>query len=280
MLRFFLLFLIVFNAALWGWQQGWFGDVPNSEGREPERLTKQYQPGIIQARKYTSPSQMQQTMSSEPEQSKASTAENSSEEGDDANDNRSSESGNNDSSGADTAETASSSLPAETPASTIQDSNVVLRCIESGPLNFQQTEQFRTSIANILPEKEMWRLDVQSKTTRWAVYLGKFPSEKDALTRKSELANMGLVTEIIRNNPRYEPGLSFDMFTSKSNAQRRLTEVKSKGINDAQIVPWKEDPIGQLLHVPKATAKQEEQLNKLATEIGAPAFRVCNTDSN
>lgn len=273
MLRFFLLLLIALNAALWGWQQGWFGEAPSMAGREPKRVSDQINPTFIEVTQYTSPATntppdttttdtrantpkteateqiAQTTLSNEPENIRE-----------------------NSSNSTDTSET---SL-----LLTVQENNMssTTSCIESGPLNKNQTEQFQKGIVTILPNNDMWRLDVQNEATSWIVYIGKFPSEDEARKRKAELANIGLMPELTRGRAHYEPGLSFDMFRAEENAKRRLAEVRNKGVNDARIVPWTENPIGQLLQIPLATPDQKEQLDALANRIGAPAFRACKTE--
>lgn len=148
-------------------------------------------------------------------------------------------------------------------------------CIESGPLNANQAQQIQQHIAQILIEPSRWEMDVQNEIVSWAVSIGPFATNQEAQKRKAELAHIGLDTEFIRNRPQYEPGLSFDIFREKDNAKRRLTEVTNKGVNDAQIVPWTENPVGQLLRIAQATAQEEEKLNAMASQVGIPAFRPC-----
>lgn len=148
-------------------------------------------------------------------------------------------------------------------------------CIESGPLNANQAQQIQQHIAQILIEPSRWEMTVQNEIVSWAVYCGPFTTHQEAQKRKTELANMGLDTEFIRNRPQYEPGLSFDIFRAEENAKRRLAEVTNKGVADAKIVPWTENPIGQLLRVNQATAQEQEKLNAMASQVGIPAFRSC-----
>ena len=56
-----------------------------------------------------------------------------------------------------------------------------------------------------------------------------------------------------------------------------MSTILEKNVTEARIVPWTLNPIGQLLRIAQATPEQRVQLDQLAAQATAPAFRLCET---
>lgn len=242
MLRFLILVVLVINIAFYGWTQGWFGEKPGMENREPQRITNQVRPEALRTAPSSAPNASNITFPASAPAAATQTA---------------------------------SAVPAPAPA-TVTPPRTDLVCIETGPLSGTQSSQLQQLVSTALPD-EMWEMSVQTEPSSWAVYIGPFESEDEAQNKKAELAGLGVVSEIIRNRPQYQPGLTLGLFRERSNADRLMSTILEKNVTEARIVPWTLNPIGQLLRIAQATPEQRTQLDQLAAQATAPAFRLCET---
>lgn len=149
-------------------------------------------------------------------------------------------------------------------------------CLESGPLNGVQSSELQKIIAHILPS-QAWEMDAYTEPNSWAVYLGPFNSEDDAISRQHELQRQGISSNVVRGKPEFQPGITLGLYREQANAEKHLSQVLARGITDAKIAIWSRPPKGQLLRINELSEKQWDELYELirSSSSDIPNFILC-----
>lgn len=229
MLRALVVLLLLANAALWAWREGWLGIAPAADdaAREPQRLAQQVEPHRL--RLLNPPGSAPPPPPAEAPSDAGPPPEASPNAGD--------------------ATTAAAPTPAPEPRRCWQlaalppdQAAAVLRAADrDADLRGRHTEQ-----AGTLP-------------ARWIVYLGKFASADALQRRRAELRAAGIDQREV-NAPSLAPGLALGTYSTEDAARKALADVQRQGVRDARVVQERAETRVLTLRWPDLTAAEHERL--------------------
>ena len=240
MLRFFVLVLLLANAAYYAWSQGLlleWGLAPVSQS-EPQRLAQQIRPEVLRVvgRK------TQPTAAVPP------------------------------------VPTGAAQLPASAPAPSPAEAPVVAapdagECLQAGVFDEEQAATLRRAVTS-LPQGS-WTLERTTIAGRWMVYMGRF-ADTDVLAKKrAELREMNVPYDRPASAS-LEPGLSLGRFSTEEAAQRGLSNLTAKGVRTARVVQERTDAPGYMLRLPAADSALRAKVEALRAPMAGKALRPCN----
>jgi len=279
MLRYLAAFLLIINIAFFAWMQGWLISAPQQRGRSPERLETQIRPDSIQVA-LPSPSSDRDSLSdpslaiqdtpalsvpATPEQNPADNlaiAPGPTQEHNPANNH--------------TTPTPETQDPALAPPPPPEQP--LFFCIESGPLNGEQSTQLQYFVRQVIPS-QLWEMDAYKVANSWAVYLGPYADNDSALKRQQELRAANIAANIVTSKPEFQPGITLALYREYPNAENHLAQIHERGIQEARIVVWSQVPRGQLLRIKEISEKQWGQLYELTRGANFPAFKPCGENN-
>jgi len=237
MLRFLVLFLLLFNCGYFVWSQGYLADygfAPAQTG-EPQRLAQQIHPeairlvGADEAQRLNS----QQAFVAATPPSTASS---------------------------DPAPAALAAQPLKT-------------CLQAGVFDSTQAQNLRRALEAVLP-RESWRFDPVVLPARWIIYMGRYESAEGLLKKRGELRYLNIPVESPRN-PALELGLSLGGFETQAAASAGLVQLAQRGVHTARVVQERAEGRGQLLRLPQADEVLRAQLERLKPALAGKSLQVC-----
>lgn len=147
-------------------------------------------------------------------------------------------------------------------------------CWQAGPLDDAQVAALRPVLVQHLQAGD-WQLDaLQQQPDRWIVYMGRYPNEEALLKKRSELANMHLKMEPLRN-PALEIGLSLGGFDSQEAAAAELARLSQRGIRTARVVQESEARQTWQLKLPAVDKALQSRLDEVKPALGGHSLKPC-----
>ena len=236
MLRFFVLVLLLANAAYYAWSQGLlleWGLAPVSQS-EPQRLAEQIRPEALRVvgSKTSAPAVAPAAAAQEP-----------------------------------------TSAPAPVPVEAPVAAAPAGECLQAGVFDEEQAATLRRAVTS-LPQGS-WTLERTTIAGRWMVYMGRF-ADTDVLAKKrAELREMNVPYDRPASAS-LEPGLSLGRFSTEEAAQRGLSNLTAKGVRTARVVQERTDAPGYMLRLPAADSALRARVEALRTPMAGKALRPCS----
>ena len=236
MLRFFVLVLLLANAAYYAWSQGLlleWGLAPVSQS-EPQRLAEQIRPEALRVvgSKISAPAVAPAAAAQEP-----------------------------------------TSAPVPAPVEAPVAAAPAGECLQAGVFDEEQAAALRRAAAS-LPQGS-WTLERTTIAGRWMVYMGRF-ADADVLAKKrAELREMNVPYDRPASAS-LEPGLSLGRFSTEEAAQRGLSNLTAKGVRTARVVQERNDAPGYMLRLPAADSALRARVEALRTPMAGKALRPCS----
>jgi hypothetical protein len=145
-------------------------------------------------------------------------------------------------------------------------------CLQSALLSDAQANAVRASAAS-LPTGS-WSLENSAEPARWIVYMGKYADATALAKKKTELRDLGLAFETLKN-PSLEPGLSLGAYTTQALANESMAKLAARGVRTAKVVQELPERKGQLLKLPVVDDALRSQLDGVKSLLGATGLAVC-----
>ena len=242
MLRTVVLLLIVANAALLAWAQGWlpvFGALPSESGREAHRQERQLRPENVvlmqEGKDARSPGALADASSTGSTRAAGASASQAA-----------AESGAPDKALAGAGSTPAASAvaaasPADVAASATADSLALAStepgaiCLEAAYYAESEMPDLERALGKLATKRQDWTVRTVPAPATWLVYMGPYTSPQEAERKQGELRKMGLAFEEVRSPAPLVPGLSLGRYSEISRANERLAELQRKGIRTAQV---------------------------------------------
>ena len=120
-----------------------------------------------------------------------------------------------------------------------------------------------------------WLLADVPQNARWIVYMGKYANAEAVAKKKSELRQLSVAFETLRN-PALEPGLALGGYSSQALAEQELANLAKRGVRTARAVL--ESPVskGQVLRIPAVDDAVRSALPALKELLGGKALVACS----
>jgi hypothetical protein len=147
-------------------------------------------------------------------------------------------------------------------------------CLQSPLLDATKASAVQTAAAS-LPAGS-WSLEAANEGPRWIVYMGKYANADAMAKKKSELRELGLPFETLKNAT-LEPGISLGSFSSQSAANDALANLTKRGIRTAKVVQETPEKSGQILKIPAADEALRAQLESVKSALGTVGLAVCKS---
>jgi hypothetical protein len=200
MLKFFFWLLLLANAALFAYQQGYLEPLVAS-GREPARISRQFNADKIRT--------IPEPPASAPDAASADVAASAA------------------ASAATGVDAAAAAPAAKTP--------VVSACTELGNFNAEDAKRFSAQLAALSLGDRVTRRDVPGATTHM-VYIPPQVDKEGAEKKAGELRRRGVNDfYIIQDNSSLRWGISLGVFKQEETARAYLTSLNQKGVHSARI---------------------------------------------
>jgi hypothetical protein len=119
-----------------------------------------------------------------------------------------------------------------------------------------------------------WQLSDSQIAARWIVYMGKYPNAEALARKKTELRQIGLNYETLRNAS-LEPGVSLGHFATKAQADRALQEFTQKGVRTGRVVEEQPAQTGQVLRLPAVDEGLKPRLDAVRSALGEAQLARC-----
>lgn len=119
-----------------------------------------------------------------------------------------------------------------------------------------------------------WSLNPSSEPSRWIVYMGKYPNAEAVAKKKSELRELGLPFEPLRNAA-LEPGISLGVYDNQSAASVALANLSKRGVRTAKVLLETPERSGQILKLPAVDEALRAQLEVLKPALGGSSLALC-----
>lgn len=145
-------------------------------------------------------------------------------------------------------------------------------CLQS-PLLTDRVAAAVRSAALALPDGS-WALESVQDSARWIVYMGKYTDPEVLAKKKSELRQLDVAYEDLRNE-RLEPGISLGGHANQAEAGRALTSLNSRGVRTAKVVQESPAVQGQVLRLAVVDEALRAQLEPVKAALGAASLRTC-----
>lgn len=250
MLRALVVLLLLSNAALWAWRQGWLGTAPAQDdvGREPQRMAQQIEPQRLQLLNPPGGA------TTDPSASRAALPS---------------------ADGRDDLPTATPRPPAEDEAQPTSAPAPVSEPAAAGPracwqlpaLPLVQAEAARRSAEDSAGLRGRSTEQAAVLPARWIVYVGKLANAEALQRRRAALRQAGIEHREV-NSPALSPGLALGTYSSEEAARRALQDALRQGVADARVVQERPETRLLTLRWPDLTT---EELQRLRTALGASA---------
>jgi hypothetical protein len=246
MMRWLVLLLVVVNAGLLAWGQGWLhgplGLNPQGE-RDPQRWSAQVRPETVRVLGGAAGAPGTQPA---PQASAASTPAD-----------------------------ASSPLPAASSASVpaVASGGPALRCIEAGPFVGAEVTAAESALAG-LPAGSWARVPVEPPAS-YIVYVGKLADRAALQARRDELRALRVNVEEVTGQPSLEPGLSLGRFERREDAEAALAALSGQGVRAARVVALPTGPAAWRLRLETTDPLLGARVLALAAPALGPGFKPC-----
>lgn len=147
-----------------------------------------------------------------------------------------------------------------------------LECLQSGLLDAAKASAVRAAAATL--PAGVWGLEDGTERARWIVYMGKYTNADALLKKKSELRELSVAFETLKN-PSLEPGIALGAYASQAQANETLASLAKRGVRTAKVVQELPERKGQLLKLPAVDDALRTQLDGIKSIVGANGLVVC-----
>lgn len=246
MLRAVVLLLIVANAALLAWSQGWLnllGTLPSESGREAHRQARQLHPDAV----LLVQDGLQQAKGPVAAAAPASAGLAASGPSPAVAPGGLAAAGSGATAGAPvSAGPVASSPEAAVMAQADEAASAVLVpapmateteavCLEAAYYTENELPEVERALGKLANKRQDWTVRTVPAPGTWLVYMGPYASPQDTERKLAELRKMALAFEEVRSPDRLVPGVSLGRFSEVSRANERLAELQRKGVRTAQV---------------------------------------------
>lgn len=145
-------------------------------------------------------------------------------------------------------------------------------CLQSPLLDADKASAVQTA-ARSLPAGS-WSIEVAREAPRWIVYMGKYANAEALAKKKSELRELNLPYETLKNAT-LEPGISLGVFNSQNAANDALANFSKRGIRTAKVVQETPERTGQTLKLPTVDDALRGQLDAIKSALGTANLLAC-----
>ncbi len=145
-------------------------------------------------------------------------------------------------------------------------------CLQSALLSDTQTAAVRSILDNL--PTSAWRFEATQESARWIVYMGKYSGSDALAKKKTELRELGLPFEALKN-PTLEPGLSLGVYASQAQANESMNNLAKRGVRTAKVVQELPERQGQLLKLPDMDDTVHTRLESIKAAVGSSGLTVC-----
>jgi hypothetical protein len=145
-------------------------------------------------------------------------------------------------------------------------------CLQSPLLSDAQANALRTAAASL--PANAWSLSNATEAARWIVYMGKYANADALAKKKSELRDLGISPESLKN-PSLEPGLSLGAFLTQAQANEAMAALAKRGLRTGRVVQELPERSGQIFKLPAVDDSLRSQLDPVKTLIGTNAWVAC-----
>lgn len=145
-------------------------------------------------------------------------------------------------------------------------------CLQSALLNDAQASALRTAAASL--PANAWSLSEATEPARWIIYMGKYANAEALAKKKSELRDLGISPESLKNST-LEPGLSLGAFPTQAQANEAMAAFSKRGVRTGRVLQELPERSGQIFKLPAVDDTLRPQLEPLKTLIGPNAWVVC-----
>jgi hypothetical protein len=145
-------------------------------------------------------------------------------------------------------------------------------CLQSPLLDTAQASSVQAAAAS-LPAGS-WSLESARQAPRWIVYMGKYPGTDALAKKKSELRELGIAFESLKNST-LEPGLSLGAHSSQAAATSAMNDLAKRGVRTAKVVQESPEQSGQIIKLPAVDDTLRAQLDGIKSAIGSGALVAC-----
>lgn len=237
MLRGLVVLLLLANAALWAWREGWLGIAPvgDDAAREPQRLAQQVEPHRL--RLLNPPGSAPPPPPANAASDAAPPPETSPSTGD--------------------ATTVAAPTPAPQPR----------RCWQLAALPPEQAAEVLRAADRDADLRGRHTEQAGTLPARWIVYLGKFASPNALQRRRAELRAAGIDQREV-NVPALAPGLALGTYSTEDAARKALVDAQRQGVRDARVVQERAETRVLTLRWPDLTAAEHARLLAALGAVG------------
>ncbi len=145
-------------------------------------------------------------------------------------------------------------------------------CLQSTLLDNAKASSVQSAAAS-LPAGS-WSLEAAKEAPRWIVYMGKYPGTDALAKKKTELRELSIAFETLKNSS-LEPGLSLGVFPTQTAANNAIANLTKRGVRTAKVVQEFPERNGQVLKLPAVDDALRSQLDGIKSLIGASALVAC-----
>jgi hypothetical protein len=150
------------------------------------------------------------------------------------------------------------------------------QCLQSPLLDEKTAQNARTALANSALPPDAWTLIEREEPARWIVYMGKYPGDEALAKKKTELRQLSVAFEALKNTS-LEPGLSLGGYETKALADARLADVSRQGVRTARVLQELPAKKGVVLKLPALDETQVSQLQELRSALGSQSLSACKS---
>ena len=144
-------------------------------------------------------------------------------------------------------------------------------CLSTPPLDEATAERLRPLLADW--PGDSWTLGPAQASTRWIVYMGRYPNAEGLQRKRAELRHRGVNFETV-SSPELAPGLSLGAFVTETEARQHLEALNTRGVRTAGVVQ-ENVARGAVLRLAAADRLSPGALDPLRTALGSVTLRPC-----
>jgi hypothetical protein len=145
-------------------------------------------------------------------------------------------------------------------------------CLQTTLLSDAQASAVRSAAASL--PAGAWSLENSTEPARWIVYMGKYPSTEALAKKKTELREISIAFETLKN-PTLEPGLSLGAYPTQAQANEAMANLAKRGVRTGKVVQELPERKGQILKLPVVDEALRSQLDGIKSAVGAGGLSVC-----
>jgi hypothetical protein len=148
------------------------------------------------------------------------------------------------------------------------------QCLSAGPFDTAQVNALDQALAAALPPGG-WQFESITTPEHWIIYMGKFANAEALEKKRSELAVLKLVPQLL-HNPSLEIGLSLGGYDTQAAATAELAKLTQRGIRTARVVQERAAGNATYLKLPAVTEAMKQRLNDVKPALAGQTLKACS----